>query len=205
VNGKGPSSPAKRSVRSIRTVLDKPAEYGRPRIKRSQNSCTGARLGKLSPDDCGLWMPGSAAGFRVAVDMHACVELCPQGHAEPSRPFVTPRTLIGGSDYQTRNSSGLCDLLVLAGDLTAARRLPSAFRRPKRWRRRYYAGCSSAQARRKWGWKPDLLRVLRERQQLAIAGLTISRRPLSWVLSASMRGCPPLLRARLCCRLGFPL
>jgi hypothetical protein len=133
--GKGPSSPAERSVRSIRTVLDKPAEDGRPTIKRLQNSCTGGRLGKLSLDDYGLWMPGSAAGFRVEVDLHACVEPCPQGHAEPCRSFVTTRTLIGGSAYHTRNDCGLSDLLVIAGDLTGARRLPSAHRRQKLRRR----------------------------------------------------------------------
>jgi hypothetical protein len=59
---------------------------------------------------------------------------------QPCRSFVTRRTLIGGPAYQTRNGSDLSELLVIASDLTGACDLPPAFRRPKLWRRGYYAG-----------------------------------------------------------------
>lgn len=41
----------------------------------------------------------------------------PRG-AQPRRPFVTTRALIGGSAYQNRNDSGLWEELVIASDLT---------------------------------------------------------------------------------------
>ena len=45
---------------------------------------------------------------------------------QPCRPFVTGRTLIGGPAHQTRNGSDLCEILVIAIDLTGAFRLPPA-------------------------------------------------------------------------------
>ena len=52
----------------------------------------------------------------------------PRG-AQPCRPCVTVRTLIGGSAHQTRIDFGLWEELVIAGDLTGEYGLPPAFRR----------------------------------------------------------------------------
>jgi hypothetical protein len=42
------------------------------------------------------------------------------GCLQPCRSFVTQRTLIGGPAYQTPNGSDLCELLVIASNLTGA-------------------------------------------------------------------------------------
>ena len=65
-------------------------------------------------------------------DLHQCAQPRSAGRLQPCRFFVTRRTLIGGPAHQTRNGSDLCELLVIASDLTGACRLPPAFRRLKR-------------------------------------------------------------------------
>jgi hypothetical protein len=89
------------------------------------------------PHDSGITR---AQRYKNYNDLHSCAQPRPAGRLQPCRSFVTWRTLIGGPAYQTRNGSDLSELLVIASDLTGAFRLPPAFRRPKLWRRGYYAG-----------------------------------------------------------------
>ena len=72
--------------------------------------------------------------FTVAVSLNSATPMCltkAPRLAQPCRPCVTSRTLIGGSTHQTRNDSYLRELLAIASDLTGACRLPPAFIRPK--------------------------------------------------------------------------
>jgi hypothetical protein len=72
-------------------------------------------------------------------DLHQCAHPRPAGRLQPCRSFVTQRTLLGGPACQARNGSDLCELLVIASNLTGAYDLPPALRRPKQRKMGYSA------------------------------------------------------------------
>jgi hypothetical protein len=85
------------------------------------------------------WADPAKHRVRLKLATPMCIIDDP-GLVQRCRPCETQRTLIGGSAHQTRNSSDLRELLVIASDLAGACRTPPVFRRPKQRRRGYYAG-----------------------------------------------------------------
>jgi hypothetical protein len=58
-----------------------------------------------------------AASEKLLMTTHGFSRGPPRG-AQPCRPCVTVRTLVGGSAHQTRSDFGLWEELVIAVDLT---------------------------------------------------------------------------------------